>query len=121
MIAMPISGIIGRLAGGPLLALDGVRGLSGWQWLFLVVELPSVIVGFAVLWYLTDSPSDAKWLTDSQRTWLMRRMEADLLLSHGRHDMPALHALRKAVIWLLALRTSSCSLRVTRTLSGRPR
>ena len=103
MIALPVSGIIGGLVGGPLLALDGVRGLSGWQWLFLVEGIPSVLVGFVVLWYLTDRPSEAKWLSEPQRAWLMNRMEADTLVSHSRHDMPALHALRKPVIWMLGL------------------
>jgi MFS transporter, ACS family, tartrate transporter len=103
MIALPVSGILGGLIAGPLLALDGTRGLAGWQWLFLLEGLPSVVIGFTVLWYLTDRPSEAKWLTDAQRDWLMRRMEADQLLSHGSHDMPALHALKQPVIWLLAL------------------
>lgn len=103
MIALPVSGIIGGTLGSWLLSLDGSRGLAGWQWLFLVEGIPSIIAGIVVLWYLTDLPKNALWLTEPQRNWLVGRMERDATLSTSRHDMPALHALRNPTIWLLAL------------------
>jgi len=103
MIALPVSGVIGGLLGGFLLELDGKAGLSGWQWLFLMEGLPSIIVGMTVLGFLTDKPLDAKWLNDRERDWLIGKMESDRLLSRTSHDMPALRALRMPVIWLLTI------------------
>jgi ACS family tartrate transporter-like MFS transporter len=103
MIALPISAVVGGTVGGYLLGLDGTLGLSGWQWMFLIEGVPSVLVGVTVLWYLTDKPRDARWLDDRQRAWLVERMEQDAKGSSVAHSMPALHGLRQPVIWLLAL------------------
>src|SRR5438270_5182881 len=73
MIAVPLSGVLGGVVGGFLLSLDGKQGLAGWQWLFLLEGLPSVVLGFIALWYLTDKPSDAHWLSEAQRSWLENR------------------------------------------------
>lgn len=102
-IALPMSGILGGTLGGYLLSLDGKAGIAGWQWLFLVEGIPSILVGFACLWYLTDSPAKASWLSEPQRQWLIARMEQDVISAQTKHDLPALHALRKPVIWFLAI------------------
>ena len=102
-IALPISGVVSGTLGGALLALDGRLGLYGWQWLFLVEGIPSVLVGIVALRYLTDTPRDANWLDETQRNWLVSRMEQDAQLSKNSHTMPASFALRQPIIWLLAL------------------
>src|SRR5579864_643628 len=61
MLAIPISSIIGSPISGILLGLSG-GGLEGWQWLFILEALPSVLVGIGVLVYLTDFPRQARWL-----------------------------------------------------------
>jgi ACS family tartrate transporter-like MFS transporter len=103
MIAIPISGVVGGVFGGFLLGLDGRLGLAGWQWLFLLEGLPSVLLGVTVLWYLTDEPKDARWLSEAQRTWLANRMRRDKETSGAAHGMSPLHALKQPVVWLLAL------------------
>jgi MFS transporter, ACS family, tartrate transporter len=102
-IALPMSGIVGGTLGGYLLSLDGRAGLAGWQWLFLVEGIPSIVIGIICLWYLTDNPSKAEWLDDRERDWLVARMEQDVIEGKTQHDLPALHALKKPVIWFLAL------------------
>ncbi len=102
-VALPLSGVVGGFFGGFLLNMDGRFALAGWQWLFLLEGLPSVIVGISVLWYLTDAPKDARWLTDDQRLWLVDRMKRDKESSGPLHAIPALSALKLPVIWLLAL------------------
>jgi ACS family tartrate transporter-like MFS transporter len=102
MIAIPLSGVLGGAMGGFLLGLDGRLGLAGWQWLFLVEGLPSALIGITVLWYLTDEPRDAHWLTDEQREWLTERMRRDKETSGAAHGLPPLGALAQSVIWLLA-------------------
>jgi ACS family tartrate transporter-like MFS transporter len=69
MLAIPISSIIGSPISGLLLNLRGF-GLEGWQWLFIVEALPSVIAGVAVLFYLTDFPRQAHWLKADEIAWL---------------------------------------------------
>ena len=67
MIAVPLAGAIGNPISAWLLELDGCYGLAGWQWVFLLEGLPSVLAGFTVLAILTDRPAQARWLSDTQR------------------------------------------------------
>ena len=69
MLAIPISSIIGSPISGMLLGLTG-WGLEGWQWLFILEALPSVLVGVGVLVYLTDFPHQARWLQPGEVAWL---------------------------------------------------
>jgi len=103
MSAIPLSGVLGGLIGGFLLSLDGKMGLAGWQWLFLVEGLPSVIMGFVVLFYLTDEPSHAKWLSDDQRSWLIDRMQRDRQAVSDGHSMSVRRALSQPAVWALAI------------------
>src|SRR5205814_7782608 len=59
MTAVVVAGIVGGPISGALLSLDGVGGLAGWQWLFVVEGLPAVVLGILVLRLLPDPPSDA--------------------------------------------------------------
>jgi ACS family tartrate transporter-like MFS transporter len=67
MTAVPVTGLIGGPLSGMLLSLDGLHGLQGWQWLFLCEGVPAIILGIVVLFYLTDRPEVADWLTPSER------------------------------------------------------
>jgi sugar phosphate permease len=69
MLAIPISSIIGSPISGMLLGVTG-WGLQGWQWLFILEALPSVLVGIGVLIYLTDLPRQARWLQQDEIAWL---------------------------------------------------
>jgi D-galactonate transporter len=69
MLAIPISSIIGAPISGLLLNVTGL-GLDGWQWLFILEGLPSILVGVGVLFYLTDFPRQANWLQKDEIAWL---------------------------------------------------
>ena len=77
MVAIPISAVIGGPVSGLLLAMDGIWGLAGWQWLFLVEGLPVVFVGLSVLRLLPDRPEDAAWLTDEDRRIVSERLQSE--------------------------------------------
>jgi ACS family tartrate transporter-like MFS transporter len=77
MMAIPVAMLIGAPISEGLLKLDGVGGLHGWQWLFLVEGLPAVVLGLIALRYLTDRPEKAHWLTTDDRDWLMRKDRAE--------------------------------------------
>jgi MFS family permease len=72
--AIPISGIIGAPLSGYLLSFDGVQGLQGWQWLYLLEAIPALLLAPLVGMVLKDSPAEAKWLPEDQRTWLIGRL-----------------------------------------------
>lgn len=99
-----IAGVIGNPLGGFILyATNDVGHLRPWQWLFLIEGIPTVILGFVALRYLTDEPAGAHWLKPREREILVSRM------AHERHAHPSGHAaeLRHAFVnrrvWLLGL------------------
>ena len=75
MVALPVAGLIGSPISGAILYMNGVLGLGGWQWIFLLEAAPSVLLGFLCFFWLTDRPEHASWLTTQQRTWLIARLE----------------------------------------------
>lgn len=78
MACIPLSSAIGSPLSTSLLYLDGMMGLKGWQWLFLLEAIPSVLLGFMTWFYLTDRPSEARsWLAADERAWLDARITAE--------------------------------------------
>jgi ACS family tartrate transporter-like MFS transporter len=77
MAAIPLSTVIGAPISGVLLYLHGGLGLAGWQWLFFIEAVPSVILAGVVFFYLTDRPADAHWLAPDERAWLADRLEVE--------------------------------------------
>jgi ACS family tartrate transporter-like MFS transporter len=70
MAAAPAAGFIGSPISGALMQLDGLMGLRGWQWLFLLEGIPALVLGFITFRFLTDRPAAARWLTEEERYWL---------------------------------------------------
>jgi MFS transporter, ACS family, tartrate transporter len=82
MAANPIANIIGAPLSSVILGLNGVLGLAGWQWLFLLEGAPAVLLAFAVLKFLPDGPRDADWLTDAERKIIAARLASDDTAEH---------------------------------------
>ena len=101
MTATLIAGIVGGPISGALLTLQGAGGLAGWQWLFLLEGVPSVVLGLVVLRVLVDGPQDAAWLTAPEKDALTRTLR-DERLEGTRHGRSAGAALSSPVVWLLA-------------------
>jgi MFS family permease len=76
-LSIPLSTVIGAPVSGLLLGLDGVLGLKGWMWLFIMESIPTLILSFVLLRVLTDRPAEAAWLSVEERDWLVRRMESE--------------------------------------------
>ncbi|MDR7047640.1 D-galactonate transporter [Duganella sp. 3397] len=106
MVAVFMSGVaIAGVVGGPLSgwimkAFDGEHGLSGWQWLFLLEGIPSVLLGIWTLFYLDDGIRDAKWLSEADKRVLEAAIAADRA---GQQHLPLALVFRSGKIWLLAL------------------
>jgi ACS family tartrate transporter-like MFS transporter len=70
-LGIPLSSVIGApLSGAILQSFNGMLGIKGWQWLYLLEAAPAVLLGVVVLLFLTDRPDEARWLTDPERVWL---------------------------------------------------
>ncbi|SDR57288.1 MFS transporter, ACS family, 4-hydroxyphenylacetate permease [Rhizobiales bacterium GAS113] len=67
MIAQPLAIACGAILSGYLLKMDGLFGLSGWRWLFLIEGLPSILLGVVTFFYLSDRPRDATWLDAGEK------------------------------------------------------
>ena len=103
MTATAIAGVIGGPVSGALLKLDGVAGLAGWQWLFLIEGLPAVILGFVTLVYLPDSPKNAGWLTAEEKEWLASRLAVERELVHRHGHVTLREALASGHVWTLSV------------------
>src|SRR6202158_3853121 len=88
-IAVPVSTVIGAPISGLLLGLDGAMGLKGWQWLFIIEGIPSIVLGVITWFYLTDRPSQANWLSVEQKAWLAAKLEGELAAKRAvyRHTL----------------------------------
>src|SRR5438046_4239723 len=73
-LALPIAVATGAPISTALLGLDGLRGLRGWQLMYVLEAIPPVLIGIAVFFYLPDRPSEARWLHSEEREWLASRI-----------------------------------------------
>jgi ACS family tartrate transporter-like MFS transporter len=102
MTATSLAGVVGAPLSSTLLKLNGVGGLSGWQWLFLFEGVPTVLVGISVLFVLKDGPDVAEWLTPEERSWLRSELRKDHELYGATQHHNLLDAFRLPAVWVLA-------------------
>ena len=101
MTAVALSGVIGGpLSGYIMKNMTGMNGWAGWQWMFLLEGIPSVLIGIAVLFYLDDRISHAKWLTDAEKALLQRNIKAE---EGAKKDLPISQTLTSGRVWLMGL------------------
>jgi ACS family tartrate transporter-like MFS transporter len=103
MTAGSLAGVIGNPLSGLLLKLDGIGGLHGWQWLFLVEGIPAVLLGLTVLVLLTERPADASWLTPGEKAWLESELEQERTLKEVGPPPSLWKSLTEPRVFLLAL------------------
>jgi MFS family permease len=77
MVAIPVAGMIGSPISGAVLGMDGILGLGGWQWIFLLEALPAILLGIYAFVALTDRPKNATWLPRDQQAWLTATLEME--------------------------------------------
>lgn len=78
MTAIPVSSAVGgALSGWVLQNLSGTRGLAGWQWLFVVEAIPSILAGVIAMFYLRDRIASAPWLSEAEKLILEAEIEKE--------------------------------------------
>lgn len=100
-IAIPISGMIGGPLSGLIMdRMSGVHGWFGWQWMFLIEAIPTVVVGLLVLAVLKDSVQDANWLTQDEKNLVKQELAQDNQHKEGHGSVKEFVADKR--LWLLA-------------------
>ena len=103
MSASGVAGVIGGpLAGTVMNGLQGVNGWAGWQWVFLIEGIPSMIAAVVTWFYLTDRPAQANWLTPRQRQLVEDDLARDRA-SLGDREESLIASLKDGRLWLLIL------------------
>ncbi|PUA20016.1 MFS transporter [Glaciimonas sp. PCH181] len=101
MTGIPISGVIGGpLSGWILRNMNGTNGLAGWQWMFILEAIPSLVLGIAVIMYLQDRIRDAKWLTEEEKQLLEVQVKAE---ASQKEEQSLGQMVANSRTWLLAL------------------
>ncbi|RFP19340.1 MULTISPECIES: MFS transporter [unclassified Duganella] len=107
MSAIPISGLVGGPLSGWMLQhfSAGQGGMAGWQWLFLLQGLPTVILGVAVYFYLNDGITQAKWLTADEKGAMQAALAGDEQQRQASSDVGQTFSavLRNGSVWMLGV------------------
>jgi MFS transporter, ACS family, tartrate transporter len=99
LVAIPASVVFGGPVSGILLGMDGIGGLAGWKWLFLLEGVPTVLLGIVFPWVLANRPEEARWLTAEEQRVVVERIQSEKREREMRHLLPAL---KDARVLLLA-------------------
>ena len=98
MAAIPVSLVIASPVAGWILSYNWFA-IEGWRWLFFLEGIPSILLGAVAFFFLTDRPSQARWLTAGQRQWISRKLEQEKPLN--RQSISIGQALRSRTVLLL--------------------
>lgn len=116
MVSIPAASFIGSPISALLLQMDGLAGLRGWHWLFILEGVPTVLLGIACLFMLTDKPAKATWLNDDERAWLLGALAAESAQPKKVAAMPLTKLFRNRYVLCLAL-VDTCASAAGSTLS----
>ena len=101
MTGIAISGVIGGpLSGWIMHSMPGVYGYSGWQWMFILEAIPSLVLGVVVIFYLKDSIRDARWLNEAEKRLLETQIQKD---QEGKEPLTLAQMFANGKVWLGAL------------------
>ncbi len=97
LVSIPLSSVVGGPISVWILSLDGIGGLKGWQWLFIMEGLPACLMGLLTLAKLRDTPADADWLSAAERDVLTETLSRETA-ARPRHNLLAAIADIRVVI-----------------------
>ena len=100
--AIPAAYVLGSVLAGWLLSIRWF-GMVGWRWLFVVEGIPPVILGFITLFYLTDRPAQARWLSEAERNWISQELEAENTAKKKIRSYTVWQALSDRRVWTLII------------------
>ena len=102
-LAQPLTVVFGAPLAAAFIEQHGLFGMEGWRVMFMGVSIPAIVIGVVALFWLVDSPRQAKWLTTEEKTWLTNELEAEHQQKQGHQK----HSLRSVMgngrVWTLCL------------------
>jgi D-galactonate transporter len=100
MIGIPVAGVIGGpLSGWIMNSFNGMHGWSGWQWLFLLEAIPSIVLGVVTLFYLPNSIRASTWLSEEEKVMLEENIAKD---GGGKADHSLASVFTNGKVWLMS-------------------
>ena len=100
-VALPLAIGLGAPLSTAIMGLDGTFGLKGWQLLYIFEAVPTIVLGVVTLFYLTDRPAQATWLTPAERAWLMEELAGEQRQKEARGRFSVLEMMRHPqVLWM---------------------
>jgi MFS transporter, ACS family, tartrate transporter len=103
LIGLPIAVAAGAPLSTAFLELNGWLGLHGWQHMYLLEAIPTIIIGFVVLFVLSDRPEQARWLTDDEKRWLTDQLARERVAKESHRKLSMLQAMFDPKVLLLSL------------------
>jgi MFS family permease len=103
ILSTPFSIMVGSLISQPILLMDGIAGLHGWQWLFILQALPTIALGIAFRFALPASPAAARWLPPAEKAWLVEQLASERSHRESVRQFSVAGALTNGTVWLIAL------------------
>lgn len=103
LLALPIGGLIGAPVSTWILDNISWLSMSGWRWMFILEGIPAVILGFFVIFYLTNRPANAKWLSQEEKDWLEGELESERQQSLMVNKVSKREMLKDSKVWKLSL------------------
>jgi MFS family permease len=101
--AAAVSGSFGGLLAAAIENMDGIAGIAGWAWIFILEGLLTIVVGIASFWMVHDFPDEASFLSDADRARVIRRLKLDQQSSAHHESFQTVYlwqALRDWKMWL---------------------
>ena len=102
-IAQPVANAVASIASAAILEMDGVLGVKGWQWIFIIEAVPAILLGLVILRAMTDRPAHADWLAPEERDWLQARIDGENSQVEGAGRMTLMRALGDPRVVALSL------------------
>jgi ACS family tartrate transporter-like MFS transporter len=103
LIGLPVAVAAGAPISTAILGLDGLFGLSGWQLMYIAEAIPTILIGVATLFVMTDRPEQAKFLTDAEKTWLTAKLASERRAKEAVRTFGMIQAMFDPKVLLLSL------------------
>ncbi|MFJ8259419.1 MFS transporter [Peribacillus asahii] len=103
LLALPIGGLVGAPVSTWIIDNISWFNMDGWRWMFILEGIPAIILGVVVIFYLTNRPANAKWLSKEEKDWLEGELSAEQQVSAQINKVSKLDMLKDLKVWKLAL------------------
>ncbi|USK70510.1 MFS transporter [Peribacillus asahii] len=103
LLALPIGGLVGAPVSTWIIDNISWFNMDGWRWMFILEGIPAIILGVMVIFYLTNRPANAKWLSKEEKDWLEGELSAEQQVSAQINKVSKLDMLKDLKVWKLAL------------------